>query len=399
MKIGIVVDSNVLRKQADLLSSKDPLDNITFMSEYIEDYKKSNIKDKHHLKIFLPEIVIEELIEQKRDAFEKEYNKIIESLKNIGYGIDYSVPINKNDATLDDIKVKYSTDYSILHVDKSEKTFEKLISCALTKKPPFDKSVSGQKTDAGFKDALIWESILSSDEIDEMDELYFFTGDKVFTEESNKKYLEKEFNGKHPKTILKINEVTPDASKVQNSLLTIINDHKLKQTDIIKLYNENLILDSIKSLPEDMSKYIFLLIKGLKKIYFKDFDVDDFQITDVIKEDDIFNVEICFKTNKYELDGGEQQYALKGKLKAKYKKVNRTMKNTEISLIYSSVMFDWFHNINRVLENYQSVSDSLKKQFSTYGEDNYGAIYTLLSNKPDELIKANDLYYINKKED
>ena len=131
-----------------------------------------------------------------------------------------------------------------------------LVKEALTKKAPFDKSIEGKKTDAGFKDALIWKTVVLSPDIDECEEFYFFTSDKAFDE--GKEELINEFKEKHSKTNIYIKYIEPDGSHRQNALNHIIEKHGLYKTDVIELYDESLIkkyFNKIFYIPNDIDYY------------------------------------------------------------------------------------------------------------------------------------------------
>lgn len=229
-------------------------------------------------------------------------------------------------------KEEYKEKYKLIKLEYTAELMETLVKEALMKKAPFDKSAEGKKTDAGFKDALIWKTIVLSTDIDESEEFYFFTADKAFDE--GKEELINEFKSKHPKTKINIIYIEPDGSHKQNALNYIIDKHGLYKTDVIELYDENLVkkyFDKISYIPNDVEYYCGDGIQAeLTEILFQNFELNDFYIDKVEKEEEKFNIYCSFRTLKYNTDIeisdrkyiiGNVKFAVKGK-KEKYAYIN-----------------------------------------------------------------------------
>ena len=140
MKIGFITDTNILTKQLKnnkkdedirLWSEKNFLDKMDFFLNYIEDIEKLN--NQVTLVYLMPETIIKELECQKIKAYNKAYKNFKKTYDKLQYGFTAQMP---------------------------EKNIE--------------QSDEGQKSDSGFKDALIWKTILYSEEIDCFDKIYFF---------------------------------------------------------------------------------------------------------------------------------------------------------------------------------------------------------------------------------
>lgn len=307
MKIGFVTDTNFLHKSNELYNKNEALSCVEIFVDYIDSLKKA--ESKHELIYYMPEIVIEELLAQKRRAFNESYNNLIERYNNLSYGIVGEKPQSNIENVLQDEKSKYNDKYSVLKLNYSESIFKELVMDAINKNAPFDKAKDGKKTDAGFKDALIWKCVLYSNEIDSCNVLYFFSSDSVFKDAEDE--LKKEFKEKHSNVELKIIQLSPSGSYRQEALQMMISDNGLLETKFIKLYNMEMILNEIKGIKYNYSKEVSYNIDEqkiiLNDVSFSDFDKSEFTITDVNEiEDNKFEVIVTFKTKKCECIGIEE---------------------------------------------------------------------------------------------
>lgn len=339
MKIGFVADTNILKKQ-NLYDCEKILDVTDIYTEYIEALKK--IKYKHELIYYMPEIVLEELLIQKEFAFNETYEVFEQKYKNNSYGLLGELPKNNIKAKLNQEKEQYKDKYKLIKLEYTAELMEILVKEALMKKAPFDKSIEGKKTDAGFKDALIWKTVVLSAEIDECEEFYFFTSDKAFDE--GKEELINEFKEKHPKTNIYIKYIEPDGSHRQNALNYIIEKHGLYKTDVIELYDESLVkkyFDKISYIPNDIDYYCGNGIQAeLTEVLFKKFDLNDFYIDKVEKNEEKFNIYCSFRTLKYNTDIeisdrkyiiGNVKFIVKGK-KEKYAYIDSEVSKVDFDL-------------------------------------------------------------------
>ena len=79
MKIGFATDTNLLKKQ-DLHDCKEILDATDIYTEYIKALK--NIESRKELIYYMPEIVVEELLMQKENAFNIETFKVLKGVQD-----------------------------------------------------------------------------------------------------------------------------------------------------------------------------------------------------------------------------------------------------------------------------------------------------------------------------
>lgn len=168
---SIYIDTNVLECY---INDNLFLENFRIHGDYYKlfDYICDNgIKDK--VRICIPRIVLEEMKEHYVMNFKKNINSIrdkVADYKRI-FGalldIDYSIKITNIEEYerhilhgINDLKERYNEHFTIVEYPNC---FEKLIYNALKSIKPFSKANGNGKSysDAGFKDALIIESISS----------------------------------------------------------------------------------------------------------------------------------------------------------------------------------------------------------------------------------------------
>ena len=250
----------------------------------------------------MPEIVQEELLEQRKSAFNESYDNFAKKYDGLSFALNGEIPKSNIDELLQSEREKYSGKFKLIKLEYTNELFEKMVNDALKKNAPFDKKLEGKKTDAGFKDALIWQTIIHSKEIDDCDEFYFFTADSAFKD--GKEELVKEFNEHHNKTKINIISIKCEGSQRQEVLNTLINKYNLYKTDVIKLYNKEIIIEFIRKMKyknEDVFYYSDDKIQvKLINIDYTNFDLYDFYIEEVEKEKDKFKIKCFFKTRKYE---------------------------------------------------------------------------------------------------
>lgn len=374
VKIGFTTDTNMLHKsEQELFNGSETLNSMDIFTDYVSSLEKS--KSDKELIYYLPRTVIDELKYQKVLAFNKSYNDFETKYNNLNYGLIGKLP-KKNIEEVIDKEIDGKKDkVKILNLEYSESLFSELVDEAIKKEPPFDKSLYGKKTDAGFKDSLIWKTILYSKEIDNCDKFYFCSGDNIF--DDNKEKFCKEFKKFHKKTNFELICFDQDDTKRQNCLQKIISDNELYETDVIKLYDEKLILNDIVNLKYEFDsnacyysneKQIFPKI-----ILFNKFDKDDFYIKNVDKHDDIYKVSIEFKTLKYNANNVETEPddIVYGNIKLIYEKSSKNsfkLLNSHVSDVrfneynYSEVLSKILINMynNGYKEMIENISNYLK---------------------------------------
>lgn len=179
--IALIMDTNIfeqnINSQHDL--SKLPLDKYYKIIRTIE---LNSLEEQ--VKIFFPEIVLLELLYHHKLRIEKklsELNQLKKSFKNIS-----DVNINGLDEFdisehFNILKEKYYEELDIIEIPLSIDLLEKLIGMSLDKIPPFEK----EKSDKGFKDAILFLSVIEYAKSNHFDKYVIFSKDKVFKNYEN----------------------------------------------------------------------------------------------------------------------------------------------------------------------------------------------------------------------
>ena len=138
-------------------------------------YDLTNFAKNNNLKGFticIPDVVIKEIQYHLRDAYtntQKSYADILENVKKI-FGQTFSEThefshqnIDALNAFIADETNRFITKYSIRVIPHPNDIFQELLRKALAKEPPFSAANANGKffSDAGFKDAVLWESLLN----------------------------------------------------------------------------------------------------------------------------------------------------------------------------------------------------------------------------------------------
>lgn len=193
IKSLIIFDTNSLRKVRLNAKEREIIDYSNFdfgspfkkIKKYLEEKKIENV-----IHLGIPEMVILELQNQCEKQFQKEYKVIQEALSRLA-----EIP-SKNGIALADPDQEFNYRYFI-----TEKV-EAVIAEHNIVKIPFDEAkttiifknmlekvldVEDVKSpfrpkDAGFKDNVIWESLIRYDDIGEYDKIFFLTKDGDYKE-------------------------------------------------------------------------------------------------------------------------------------------------------------------------------------------------------------------------
>lgn len=244
-------------------------------------------------------IVIEELLNQKIEQYTKDINSISEIRIRLSElpGVDFT-RLRLPDTTFDcqthlnPLLEKFIQDNEIIIIDipdyKFGYLFKEIVKRAVEKKPPFRQ---GEKSsDAGFKDTVIWMSLLNYENLKKYDKVIFVSNDSGFNEKCKSEFEEKIM--KHicisPSAEFVISEIEEDyQSTIRINEFTdfantdYFKDHLTQwlseldkipiEGDEYTLENVNIIdyINSIQNLEEeetDISTIIVSLAKGTVKI-------------------------------------------------------------------------------------------------------------------------------------
>lgn len=185
MKTYIIFDTNILH-----LRSYNDFSKFVFHQIYEEIQGKIERHDVvKNFELLVPEITIQELFQQQLKAFVENIYLLKDAYSNCQqlYEIDLKIDDSfQYEPYLIKMRHQYlsSKDINILPICNENK-FSNIVNRALNKKAPFEGR--DKKSDKGFKDALIWESILEFASENE-GEYIFITNDKGFQQDLIKEF-------------------------------------------------------------------------------------------------------------------------------------------------------------------------------------------------------------------
>lgn len=207
-------------------------DNILLEIEKLDIYEKCII--------LIPSVVWSEMEKQKLDAYEIDIKKVKDirnvfpnakiEIKDLDYKSFLSLEIKKYKEELSARLVKIDE----LALPDKEK-FIKIVDRAFNKEPPFEGKVG--ESDKGFKDVLIWESILEYKSNNLNTDIIFYTNDKGFKVDLEKEF-EEQFNGN------KINIVSGE-----QNVISLIKEGAIK-------LNKTTYIEKSSTIYEKSEKYI-----------------------------------------------------------------------------------------------------------------------------------------------
>ncbi|AJC94874.1 MULTISPECIES: PIN domain-containing protein [Staphylococcus] len=231
------------------------------LNSFFEDLKgKIELNDvEESFQILIPEIVFNELLQHQVQEFNKDI-EILKLLKDKFIGlnnftikipdkIDYDKHLN---IAMSEFKSRYGIQTIKIHSDKN--SFDNIIEKALQKLPPFEGK--NKQSDKGFKDALIWESIMQYAS-ENVGDYYFLTYDKIFNNDLTKKTLLQEFN-----------------SRNSNSSIEFINNKDEIIQQIEKFSGEQYKLHRKNNIESQLKDYLPELETQVVEEIFNDFSIN-----------------------------------------------------------------------------------------------------------------------------
>lgn len=259
--VCIVFDTNIMFKSGDKGIDFSSFSLNSKYSNLVEYVEKNDLVEK--VQIIVPKIVFEELKIQQKDKYYNELAKLREQatqfkglfdVSNIYKDINY-------EGFLEDIYKTYikkleSNQVETLIIDfPSNNRFPHLITRAINKVAPFE--AKNKQSDKGFKDALLWESLIESQTKEEVDLLIMFSADSKFNELKEEYQKEKSIKYVVIKTESDLYDLLKKKySVVENDLIsqTKIFIKKEIQTENFKdylvnnTYHENKVINSVNSI-------------------------------------------------------------------------------------------------------------------------------------------------------
>lgn len=280
-KTNVILDTNLLYesgkneiknyKEFELSSNFDSIVSFLETNDLIENYN-----------VWIPEIVFMELEQQRKEKYKVSIDNIKNEFKKLeNYDkAEYNLPNINYEKELTKIISEYKKNnkINVLKIPKNEKLFEKILERCVKKQKPFCKG-----SDKGFKDVILWESILDFTNYNKGKEKYILITNNS---EDFVKILEQEFFTKTQKNIhiyykikdfqeaiLKINEIQSRIS-LDNSLIESENE----SGELIDKVNEFLLKTSKQNIEKIKANSVNgkLEIKDIVEIGNKEYNIQVF---------------------------------------------------------------------------------------------------------------------------
>lgn len=257
----VFFDTNFLRKKN--IDDFSKFNFSTQFEDFIDFLGANDVVD--YYKINISEITIEELKKQINDKYKEEllklkqsYNKF-KNVHNIKFNEDEVIKYNE---ILKELIRKYIEFYNINMIETKNISLQKILNRAINKNKPFVGE--NGNSDKGFKDAVLWESIIEYAKISENKNFILFTKNiQDFPKE-----LENEFEIATNKKIEIINEI----SIMQEKIL-------LEQSNVVKdILTLNWLNENIQTLIDKINEYVI-----------ESEDSNGYQMVDIKKIEDLVN--------------------------------------------------------------------------------------------------------------
>ena len=264
-KINVFFDTNKLECRFN--GNKFFLDDIKLNKDFYEILDFAN--DNDNVSFYIPLIVWREILTHLIDDFNNSKQSLDDTISNFkkGFGslLDVSTTFStENYEEYINVKAKYflstyKNSIALVSHSSHEEKFKSIIDNAINKKSPFATAKGKNKTysDAGFKDMLIFETIIDNCKHDEIGILY--TDDRDFKEAFLDYEQDKYF-----------------IAHTMSDLKTLITD---KSTQFIE-----------KNIKKEFLKNEYLQEKICDELKMKLGDVTDFEVNEVFENEDIYTI-------------------------------------------------------------------------------------------------------------
>ena len=259
----VIFDTNILTE------NKSTLNDIKYKIETTSD-------------ILIPKIVIEEIKAQKSRNINDDYLKIKSIIDKNSYIFKYEEKFKIEDAlniSEDNIQKWFEKYCNNNVIEYDLITLNDVIERSKYKKPPFINEVGS--SDKGFKNSIIWLSILKNEKIKSYKKVIFITNDKNgFIKRVNE--LIEEYKTEHENELI----ICTNIDELYNSL----NISKIENKDIIEEEKEVMKINNVSELKENINACVSNI---LYTIYEDDWGNEhcdfNFNIYEKMKDEDVEN--------------------------------------------------------------------------------------------------------------
>lgn len=328
IKIAIIPDTNVFMFSKTRINdlSRLPLD------EYYKILKTLELNDlTYEIKILFPEIVLLEMLHHLELKLNKKYSDL-EKIKNEFKNFEEITIIN-NDLGIkkvcENLKKYYFEELNIIPIPSDHNLlFKKILDMSINKKPPFIEGSS----DKGFKDSILFLSLLKFAEENKYDKYVLFSKDNGFS--NNTKELQDEF--KNHLTNFRKHDIYNDLVIIKNKNINSYINTEFKLFTDLKEYIANNFFKILKKKYEEAS---------VINIDFNSYEIDSFEIieddTDIHQYDNN-EFEVEFFLNIWFFSHEEYSHRFRG-IFNDYN--NKTVYQSE-SYIFRKENDEWSYDLN-----------------------------------------------------
>lgn len=183
---ALIFDSNILYVNYDKGGNFNSFYFNSTFQNVIDYIQQKDIYE--NMIIYIPVVVWEEMKKQKIDAYEKKKDELLSKLNKINIPdivlikeqkIDYETYISEQ---IDNYKNELQKKLIVIKELElpSKERFQSIVKRAFEKNPPFEGKESN--SDKGFKDALLWESILELKANNKNYDIILYCNDNMFND-------------------------------------------------------------------------------------------------------------------------------------------------------------------------------------------------------------------------
>lgn len=212
-KYYIIFDTNILYRRYDKYGDFNEFSFSSTFQNVIDIVNEFDLYE--YVTIVIPSVVWNEMIEQEIESHNIKLKELLEKCNKFKFP---EIEINSKTLDYRNFIENKVCEYKSKNLSKFNKVidlplptrnrFESILERAFDKRPPFEGKDT--KSDKGFKDALLWESILEFSENIENISVILYTKDNIFSNE-----LEEEYNNQFAGSDLK---VCNDESQIREKL-------------------------------------------------------------------------------------------------------------------------------------------------------------------------------------
>lgn len=190
-KYCIIFDTNVLFRNYDRYADFTHFSFSSALDHIIEEIEKRDIYDV--VTILIPKVVWQEMRQHNIEQYNKKLSEIQGTYSKFKFPFHTFEGEDKNYEEFLDNQIKeYKKDLKTKMVTIEELSgptrdcYYSLVKRAYDKRPPFEGK--DRKSDKGFKDALLWESILQYKKKNPDKNIILYTNDVMFSDELKQEY-------------------------------------------------------------------------------------------------------------------------------------------------------------------------------------------------------------------